>query len=663
MQSFGFRMFLKMAFTLVAVFVTVVWLAPTATKPTAAQSQDEMSAADAPAGTIWVDSLDLSKVIQDYRTAKAGRSVDNRPLTMKGTVYAHGIGTHAFSDMLIDLKGAASRFAAMVGVDQESLVGGSVEFEIWVDGKKVADSGVMRGAAAPKLLVADLRGAKRLELIVNDAGDGTDLDHADWAGAMIALVPGATAMPVSLLRPVEPAPPIKSTVAAKPAIHGPTVIGASPGKPFLFLIPATGKTPLRFSGTGLPAGVALDASAGIISGVISEPGVSLAKLSVRGPAGRASRNLKIVCQEHSLALTPPMGWNSWNVWAGSIDDRKVRDAADWIVKSGLAAHGFEYINIDDTWEGARDQAGELQTNKKFPDMKALAEYVHSKGLKLGIYSSPGPKTCAGFEGSQGHEEQDAKTYADWGIDYLKYDWCSYRGKDLKVPYQVMRTALDKSNRDIVYSLCQYGMGNVWEWGQSVGGNLWRTTGDIVDTWSSMSNIGFKQNGHESYAGPGHWNDPDMLVVGRLGWGPQIHPTRLAPNEQMTHITLWSLLSAPLLIGCDMADLDSFTLALLTNDEVLAIDQDPLGKPASRKSTLGSSEVWARPLDDGSLAVGLFNRDRGSTRITVKWADLGITGQQRVRDLWLHKDLGIFDRSFTALVRAHGVMLAKISARR
>ena len=219
-------------------------------------------------------------------------------------------------------------------------------------------------------------------------------------------------------------------------------------------------------------------------------------------------------------------------------------------------------------------------------MKALADYVHAKGLKLGVYSSPGPKTCAGYEGSFGHEDQDAKTYGEWGVDYLKYDWCSCQSKDLKAPYALMRGALDKSGRDIVYSLCQYGMGDVWKWGAEVGGNCWRTTGDISDSWGSMSGIGFSQDGHEKYAGPGHWNDPDMLVVGKVGWGSP-HPTKLTPDEQLTHITLWSLLSAPLLIGCDMSQLDPFTTALLSNDEVLAVDQDSLGKPAGRKAKEGS----------------------------------------------------------------------------
>jgi alpha-galactosidase len=292
--------------------------------------------------------------------------------------------------------------------------------------------------------------------------------------------------------------------------------------------------------------------------------------------------------------------------------------------------------------------------------------VHSKGLKLGIYSSPGPQTCARFEGSYQHEEQDAKTYAKWGLDYLKYDWCSYgqiarnpKLPDRQKPYAVMQAALAKTDRDIVYSLCQYGDGNVWEWGAEVGGNLWRTTGDITDTWGSLSGIGFNQNGHEKHAGPGHWNDPDMLVVGRVGWGPNIHPSRLTQNEQITHITLWCLQSAPLLIGCDMSAMDKFTVDVLGNDEVIEVDQDPLGKPAGRRAQDGRLEVWARPLWDGTMAVGLFNRGVEAAKVTAKWSDLGLKGSQMVRDLWQQKNLGNFSESFSTMVPQHGAVLVKI----
>jgi len=428
---------------------------------------------------------------------------------------------------------------------------------------------------------------------------------------------------------------------------------------------------LTFSAAHLPAGLRLDPQTGILSGPLQRAGATDVELTVKGPQGTAKRRLTIVGGEHRLALTPPMGWNSWNCWAGAVDDVKVRAAADWMLKSGLASHGFQYVNIDDTWEGQRDANGEILTNQKFPSMRGLSDYVHSKGLKLGIYSSPGPKTCAGFVASYQFEDQDAATYAKWGIDYLKYDWCSYGGiarqdqspelaKQQK-PYIRMRQSLDKVDRDIVYSLCQYGMANVWEWGASSGvrGNCWRTTGDITDNWESLHGIYSSQNGHEKFAGPGHWNDPDMLIVGKVGWGPSLHETRLLPNEQLLHISMWCMLSSPLLIGCDMSQMSDLTVALLSNDEVLEINQDPLGKPAGRIAMTGDQEVWARPLFDGTKAVALVNAGEEDAKVTVKWSDLGISGKQAVRDLWMHKNAGAFETEYAEMVPAHGCVVVKI----
>jgi alpha-galactosidase len=504
---------------------------------------------------------------------------------------------------------------------------------------------------------------------------------ACWVLVGIALMVGAAAFG-------QAAPRIASGVPPEPAIHGPRVVGATPGAPFLFLIPATGEGPLTYSAQNLPADLVLDAQTGIISGAVEKAGTTAVEIEVRSPRGPARRGLTIVAGEHLLALTPPMGWNSWNIWARNLTDQKVREAADGMIRSGLAAHGYQYINIDDTWEGQRGADGEIQSNEKFPDMKALADYVHAKGLKIGIYSSPGPKTCAGYEGSLGHEEQDAHAFAKWGMDYLKYDWCSYTVKSVNLdefqnPFRIMRDALDTAGHDIVYSLSEGGAGRVWEWGARVGANLWRTTGDINDTWESMSGIGFDQNGHEAFAGPGHWNDPDMLVVGVVKWGGP-GPTHLTPDEQVTHITLWSLLAAPLFIGCDLSRLDQFTLDLLTNDEVIDVDQDPLGKAASRRARQGTGammqsllkgtfveglvkgkqpatygEVWARPLWDGALAVGLFNCGPVAGPITASWPALGLTGPQPVRDLWQRKDLGQFDGAFTAEIPSHGAILLKI----
>jgi alpha-galactosidase len=308
----------------------------------------------------------------------------------------------------------------------------------------------------------------------------------------------------------------------------------------------------------------------------------------------------------------------------------------------------------------------LQTNDKFPDMANLADYVHRGGLKLGIYSSPGPLTCAGYAGSYNFEAIDAKTWADWGIDYLKHDWCSYGNvakdgsrAELMRPYLTMREALDGAGRDIVYSLCQYGMGDVHTWGNRVGADLWRTTGDITDTWGSMAGIGFQHNNRSPMAGPSGWNDPDMLVVGYLGWGPSVRPTKLTPNEQVTHMTLWSLLAAPLLIGCDLTKIDDLTASLLMNHDVIEIDQDPLGKAATVKSKDGDLEVWARPLWDGTMAVGFFNRGLERANVKIDWKTLGLKGAQPVRDCWSRKDLGSFASGYGASVPAHGAILIRV----
>ncbi len=462
-----------------------------------------------------------------------------------------------------------------------------------------------------------------------------------------------------------------------PRINGARVFGARPGNPFLYTVAATGTRPMRFSAEGLPAGLALDSATGRITGTLAGHGSSRVTIRARNGLGTSERVLTIISGDQ-IALTPPLGWNSWNCFASAVDDAKVRAAADAMVTSGLINHGWTYINIDDCWEvkpetmdpvlggTPRTPEGRIHTNGKFPDMKALGEYVHSRGLKLGIYSSPGPLTCAGFTASYRFEAQDAAQYAEWGIDYLKYDWCSYGSiekertrESLEKPYRVMRGALNGVHRDIVFSFCQYGMGNVWEWGGAAGGNSWRTTGDIEDTWESMSGIGFAQAGHERFAKPGNWNDPDMLVVGKVGWGPQLHPTRLTPNEQYTHITLWALLSAPLLIGCDMTQLDEFTASLLTNDEVLEVNQDPLGKQASRVRGSGDVEIWAKDMEDGSKAVGLFNRGRWKSDIAVAWSDLGLEGARAVRDLWRQKNLGEFPGGITLPVGRHGAVLLRV----
>jgi alpha-galactosidase len=449
-----------------------------------------------------------------------------------------------------------------------------------------------------------------------------------------------------------------------PKIHGPNIFGVKPGTPFQYKIPATGERPLHYEVTGLPPGLLVDKQTGIITGELKSPGSFKVKLIVKNKMGTSAKDFNIQCGD-LIGLTPAMGWNSWNCWGLSVSAEKVKLSAK-VMFEKLADHGWTYINIDDGWEDKRNTEGEIIPNNKFPDMKALCDYVHGLGLKIGIYSSPGPLTCGGNMASYQHEQQDAETYSRWGIDYLKYDWCSY-GKiapaspsldDYKKPYQVMRKALDQVGRNILFSFCQYGMGDVWKWGAETGGNSWRTTGDISDNWSSMSSIGFSQDKSSPYTQPGHFNDPDMLVVGKVGWGPGLRLTHLSPDEQYTHISLWALLSAPLLIGCDISQADEFTMNLLTNDEVLAIDQDALAKKVIKKVQNQGFQIWVKELEDGSKAIGLFNLSDKAEKETVSFSSLQLSSRLKLRDLWRQQDLGLYTGSFSTVVPAHGVVLLK-----
>jgi alpha-galactosidase len=364
---------------------------------------------------------------------------------------------------------------------------------------------------------------------------------------------------------------------------------------------------------------------------------------------------ELQAQKATLAATPPIGWNSWNLFACKVSDAVVRAAADAMATNGMKDAGYVYINIDDCWQGQRDAAGNIQGNERFPDMKALADYVHGKGLKIGIYSSPGPKTCAGYEGSYQHEEQDARTYAAWGFDYLKYDWCSadkvYKNSDMPAVYKKMGDALKASGRPIVYSLCQYGVDAVWTWGAQSGGNLWRTTRDIEPNYNSIVALGFvENNGLERFAGPGHWNDPDMLEVGN---------GQLTLDENRLHMSQWALLAAPLLAGNDLSNTKPEILSILSNREVIAINQDPLGMQGHRVWRTGPIDVWIKPLADGSKAVGIYNTGEPQEPVTVQFRDLGLGKSANVRLIWEGKDLGRMENSFTTTVPPHGVVLLKV----
>jgi alpha-galactosidase len=371
-----------------------------------------------------------------------------------------------------------------------------------------------------------------------------------------------------------------------------------------------------------------------------------------------------------LAQTPPLGWNTWNTFAGDINADLIRETADAFVETGLKDAGYEYVVIDDLWQADERKDGKLTWDvDKFPDgIPALAEYVHGKGLKFGIYSCVGSYTCAGKPASYGYEEEDARTFAEWGVDFLKVDCCNVpAGAYPPAIYRRVGQALRNAGRPILYSICEWGHHQPWKWGASVGGHMWRTTGDIYDAWVSICEIGFKkQDGLESYAGPGRWNDPDMLVVGMCGKGAAGHEKGCTDAEYRSHFVLWCLLAAPLMIGCDVRNMNSATRELLMNRELLAVNQDALGRQAWRVGEVlhggESAHVYAKALEDGSIAVGLFNvSDKDWRIISVPWESLGLQDRRRceVIDLISGESLGIHDRAFAGHVNKHDVLAVRI----
>jgi alpha-galactosidase len=524
--------------------------------------------------------------------------------------------------------------------------------------------------------------------------------------SMLTAILGASvvALASSALGAEEPyilTPPVSPT----PRINGPSVFGVRSGAPFLYSIPTSGERPMTFTADGLPSGLTLDPNSGRITGKLANPGEHNLTLHAKNALGESEKKFRIVVGER-IALTPPMGWSSWNCWGDAVSQEKVLSSAHAMVEKGLRDHGWTYINIDDGWQGKRGgEFNAIQPNKKFPDMKKLADEVHGLGLRFGIYSGPWRGTYAGYIGSSSDNAdgtydwvesgnvnefyrlnkdpkppgakpnwvnwkfgkfsfavQDARQWAAWGVDYLKYDWFPN-----DVPHvEEMQSALGKTGRDIIYSLSNTGIYDQAPDYMRLA-NVWRTTGDINDSWDSVSRLGFSQDRWAAYTGPGHWSDPDMLVVGKVGWGPNLHPTHLTPDEQYSHISLWCLLSAPLLLGCDIAQMDDFTLSLLTNDEVLAIDQDPLGKQATQISNQDGKVVYAKTLEDGSYALGFFNRGNSETTVSVKWGPWGTLATPdaatkfKIRDLWRQNDLGTFQGKFETKVPAHGVVLVRLTA--
>lgn len=639
---------------------------------------------------VWLSDPTVTNFRQaENEHARPGldRSSRGAPLKVGKREYAKGLGTQVDNRLAIEVNGA-TKFTALAGVDDATNSNLPLRFEIIVDGQSLWRRELKKGDA-PVPVEIDLRGKKLLMLVNTDVGNGYTEGHANWLEAKFEVE--GTKPKTTPVAPVAEAPYILTPKpAATPRINSAPVFGARPGNPFLFTLAATGDRPMTFSADGLPEGLTLDGATGRISGSVVRPGTHQVTIRATNARGTAEQKLRIEIGE-KISLTPPLGWNSWNCFGPEVDAAKVRGAAKAMVSTGLIHHGWTYINIDDAWQapvrGGPHHA--IQPNEKFPDIKALVDEIHGLSLKAGIYSTPWETSYAGYiggssdhadgawskEGSRrrrhhGHKsfaENDARQWAEWGFDYLKYDW---NPKSTNPPetagqfhYYVaaMAHALRHSGRDMLYS---YSNSMPFEWiaEQAPLLNAWRTTGDIHDAWGYIVRIGFSQNRWRPFAGPGRWNDPDMLVVGyvSVGSGKNLHPTYLTPNEQYTHITLWSLLSSPLLIGCDMERLDEFTLNLLTNDEVIAVNQDELGRQAAQTIVDGRKQVWVKELADGSRAIGLFNLAQEPQEISVSWDKVGLKGAQNVRDVWRQQDLGAQSEKFSVTVPRHGAYLIRVS---
>jgi alpha-galactosidase len=639
-----------------------------------------LGAVGASAAIVPLGELDLTKMSTGWGKPQINRSITARTLSIGGRLFETGVATHAESILYIALDGKTERFTAYVGVDDATGPRGSVRFRVFGDGKALFDSGVMTGNDPAKHVDVSLIGIRQMILMVGSGGDGVDYDHANWAQAEFT-VGGEKPEAVDV-----PEPPAEEKVlltpkpGPAPKINGPKVYGCRPGHPFLYRIPCTGTRPMAFKAANLPDTLSLNENTGIITGAAPDRrGEYVVTLEAKNDHGSDRRTFAIIVGD-TLALTPPMGWNSWYIHYYHVTEEHMRNAADVMVSSGMADYGYSYVNIDDCWmkkrgdEPYRDADGAILPNAKFPDIKGMVDYIHNKGLKAGLYTGPGPWTCAGYVASYEHERIDAEKFAEWGFDFLKHDWCSYSavagGTDLehmKRPYQLMGEILKSLDRDILLNLCQYGMGDVWTWGGEVGGHCWRTTGDLGLEQGGLLpgfyHIGLSNARHYEYAKPGQWNDPDYILIGRIG-NAHHHdeppkPTTLTPSEQYSYMSMWCLMAAPLFYSGDMRYLDEFTLNVLCNAEVIDVDQDPLGIQARPLVQDDETLILAKPMADGSLAVGLFNLAELSREMSVDWSLLGLSGKRVVRDLWRQKDLGTYDGRFTTAVTRHGVALIRL----
>ena len=660
-------------------------------------------------GTRYVDEFDLSGAVSGYgRKTVALKCVGGTPLTLNGKVYARGFGDHPESALAFKANGKVTAFDALVGIDDASTnaAKGSYgspkgEFKVWADGKVVWRSGLVEVGKEPKTVHVDLAGAAEIVLESTTIAEWTSCNavFADWVDARFTCASGA-----ELARLADPKRTMQLGLQTpkekdEPQFNGADIWGVRPGHPVIFRVPVTGERPMAFTAKNLPDGVTLDAK-GVLRGTApATKGDYDIEVTAKNAKGEAKRTIRLAVGD-TIALTPPMGWNSWNTLCYRLTQKDAMAAARALEESGLGNHGWAYVNLDDFWEmnnvrtpkerpqlngKARDARGKIIPNPDFPDMKGLTDYIHSFGFKAGLYSSPGSQTCGGCEGSFGHELADAESWADWGFDYVKYDLCSYGiqiekevGKGVwtadawdnpKVreafikPYRLMNGCLRKQNRDILFSYCQYGMAHVEEWAREHGANCWRSWGDLKDAWVWMENAIESRVGGEywKWCGAGCWADPDMMIVGQQYSFGGDHPTFLTPNEQYTHVSIWAMVGSPLLIGCDLTKLDAFTRNLLANDEVIAISQDRLGKVARRIRHTDAESVWVRPLANGDLAVALLNRAPLSHEIRVTFDELGLRGVHYLRDCWTGVCEGKHGGSYAADVPPHATKLIRIKA--
>ena len=643
--------------------------------------------------TVWVDDLSMVSFSEGIRPVKVKGSYTSDTIRIGGVRFNRGFGSITTAVFAFNLEGNARRFTAEVGADDKANKDIPIKFYVVGDRKVLFESGAMKVGDPAKKIDLNLEGIKRLGLLVTDdiGGLKNKMTYCDWANAKFEMVPDS----VPKLIPNSNEKPILTPEAPQtPRINSPKIFGATPGNPFLYTISTTGKRPMQFSAENLPKGLILDSKTGIITGKVSKRGIYHATLRAKNELGEAVRTLKISIGD-TISLTPPIGWNGWNSWGEKLDRENVVASAEAMVNKGLINHGWSYINIDDSWQGIRGgKLIALQPNEKFPKIKEMVDYIHSLGLKAGIYSTPAVYSYAGYvggssdfeKGGEKHEPikknrissgptgkyrfetNDARQMAEWGFDFLKYDWRI----DVNSTER-MSDALKKSGRDVVFSISNNApFEKAAEWARLT--NAWRTGPDIRDSWPSLYSLAFTIDKWAPFAGPGHWNDPDMMILGNVSMGPSaLHPTKLTPDEQYSHVSIFSLLAAPLLIGCPIEQIDDFTLNLLTNDEVIEVNQDPLGKPARLLEDRDGVQVWAKPIEDGSLAVGLFYTDDfGKTppsyfhwgdetpkTFQLDFAQVGLQGKYKIRDLWRQKDLGEFEGSFKTEIRHHGVVMIRM----